>query len=131
MNNEKNLNEENEQIETLDFEETEEVIEVLDDNKIKEDNSVQNFINNESISSIESEKKKIDNNEDNIIDINRLFNINEKEEKIAEQEIKNEEKKKDNKILKIQIGLIVMLFLIATLVYFFGYNLLEPFIKID
>lgn len=131
MSNEKNLNEENEQIETLDFEETEEVIEVLDDNKIKEDNSVQNFINNESISSIESEKEKIDNNEDNIIDINRLFNINEKEEKIAEQEIKNEEKKKDNKILKIQIGLIVMLFLIATLVYFFGYNLLEPFIKID
>lgn len=131
MNNEKNLNEENEQIETLDFEETEEVIEVLDDNKIKEDNSVQNFINNESISSTESEKEKIDNNEDNIIDINRLFNINEKEEKIAEQEIKNEEKKKDNKILKIQIGLIVMLFLIATLVYFFGYNLLEPFIKID
>lgn len=131
MSNEKNLNEENEQIETLDFEEAEEVIEVLDDNKIKEDNSVQNFINNESISSIESEKKKIDNNEDNIIDINRLFNINEKEEKIAEQEIKNEEKKKDNKILKIQIGLIVMLFLIATLVYFFGYNLLEPFIKID
>ena len=114
-----------------DFEETEEVIEVLDDNKIKEDNSVQNFINNESISSTESEKEKIDNNEDNIIDINRLFNINEKEEKIAEQEIKNEEKKKDNKILKIQIGLIVMLFLIATLVYFFGYNLLEPFIKID
>ena len=131
MNNEKNLNEENEQIETLDVEETEEVIEVLDDNKIKEDNSVQNFINNESISSTESEKEKIDNNEDNIIDINRLFNINEKEEKIAEQEIKNEEKKKDNKILKIQIGLIVMLFLIATLVYFFGYNLLEPFIKID
>ena len=54
-----------------------------------------------------------------------------KEEKIAEEEIKKEAEKKDKKIFKIQIGLIVALVLIASLVYFFGYDLLEPFIKID
>ena len=66
-----------------------------------------------------------------VIDVNRLFDVHEKEEQIAEEEIKKEENKKDNRILKIQVGLIVALILIASLVYFFGYDLLEPFIKVD
>lgn len=96
-----------EKIESLDFEEVKEEIEVLD----------------------ETEKKEEKVGE--VIDINRLFDLNEKEEKIAEEQIKNEEKKKDNKIFKIQIGLIIALVVVASLVYFFGYDLLEPYIKID
>ena len=57
--------------------------------------------------------------------------IKKQEEQNAEEEKKKEETKKDNRILKIQVGLIVALVLIASLVYFFGYDLLEPFIKID
>lgn len=54
-----------------------------------------------------------------------------KKKKNCRRRNKKEETKKDNRILKIQIGLIVALVLIASLVYFFGYDLLEPFIKID
>lgn len=66
-----------------------------------------------------------------IIDVNRLFNINEDEEKIALEEIKKEEKKKDNKIFKIQIILLAFLVVSASLIYFFGYDLLKPYINID
>ena len=63
---------------------------------------------------------------------NAIFEDDEFEElEKTEEEIKKEETKKDNRILKIQVGLIVALVLVASLVYFFGYDLLEPFIKID
>ena len=103
----------NEDIEVLDFEEAkDEEIETLDEN----DNKAEN---------------KSTKQEGTVIDINRLFDVDEKEEKIAEEEIKKESEKKDKKIFKIQIGLIIGLIVIASLVYFFGYNLFEPFIKID
>ena len=109
MNEEKKINDD---FEMLDFEEaTDDNIETLDE---ASNNSTQN-----------------QDTEGTVIDVNRLFDVNEKEEQIAEEEIKKEETKKDNRILKIQVGLIVALVLIASLVYFFGYDLLEPFIKID
>lgn len=114
MNEEKKMND--------DFEKADENIETLDET------------NNDVIETIfdnDSTQSNNQNNEGTVIDVNRLFDVNEKEEQIAEEEIKKEENKKDNRILKIQVGLIVALALIASLVYFFGYDLLEPFIKID
>ena len=44
---------------------------------------------------------------------------------------KFEEIKRDKLIERIQISLIIILVVVGTLTYFFGYDLLEPFIKID
>lgn len=110
----------NEDIEVLDFEEAkDEEIETLDENDNKAENKIEKNLNNST------------KQEGTVIDINRLFDVDEKEEKIAEEEIKKKSEKKDKKIFKIQIGLIIGLIVIASLVYFFGYNLFEPFIKID
>ncbi len=47
-------------------------------------------------------------------------------------EEKKERKKIDDKIIgRIQIGLILFLIVSASLIYFFGYDLFEPFIKVD
>ena len=119
MNEEKKMNDD---FEMLDFEKADENIETLDET------------NNDVIETIfdnDSTQSNNQNNEGTVIDVNRLFDVNEKEEQIAEEEIKKEENKKDNRILKIQVGLVIALVLIASLVYFFGYDLLEPFIKID
>lgn len=121
----------NEDIEVLDFEEAnDEEIETLDenDNKSEENKEIND---NGILNKQQDEKQNSKETEGTVIDINRLFDVDEKEEKIAEEEIKKEAEKKDKKIFKIQIGLIVALVLIASLVYFFGYNLFEPFIKID
>mgnify|MGYP003289976086 FL=1 len=123
----------NEDIEVLDFEEAnDEEIETLDENDNKSEENKE--INDNGILNKQQEQDEKQNSketEGTVIDINRLFDVDEKEEKIAEEEIKKESEKKDKKIFKIQIGLIVALVLIASLVYFFGYNLFEPFIKID
>lgn len=121
----------NEDIEVLDFEEAnDEKIETLDENDNKSE--VNKEINgNDILNKQQDEKQNSKETEGTVIDINRLFDVDEKEEKIAEEEIKKETEKKDKKIFKIQIGLIISLVLIASLVYFFGYNLFEPFIKID
>ena len=66
---------------------------------------------------------------ENIIDINRLFQTDE-DIKIEKEE-EEKEKKKDKLILKIQIGLIIFLVVSATLIYFLGYNIIEPFIKLE
>ena len=87
----------------------EEKIEVLDEN-----------INNTTV------------NNDEIIPIDRLFDNNEEEIVIdAYEEDKLKEDERQKKITKIQIGLIIFLIIFASLIYFFGYNFLEPFIKID
>lgn len=98
-------------------------------------------------------------NEDKIIPLSSIMNQDEDIEvldetdftPITENEIKEEEvegfikplataigekivdrpKMSENLVEKIQIGLIIFLIVSATLVYFFGYDLLEPFIKID
>ena len=120
----------NDDFEMLDFEEaTDENIETLDENDNKNINVQGTIFDNDSAQN--DNKLQNQNTEGTVIDVNRLFDVNEKEEQISEEEIKKEETKKDNRILKIQVGLIVALVLIASLVYFFGYDLLEPFIKID
>ena len=86
----------------------EEEIEVLDEN----------ITNNNSI--------------DEVISLDRLFDNSNEEEIIDayEDDLKKEEIKQ-KKITKIQIGLLIFLVISASLVYFFGYDVLEPFIKID
>ena len=39
--------------------------------------------------------------------------------------------KKKDKVLRVQIALIVVWVVLTALVYFFGYDLFEPFIKVD
>lgn len=91
---------------------------------------------NEIISNKEEiETLDIDDNpsitEENMIKIDRLFNIDEEEQEKNEKINDENEIKKDKKIEKIQIILILFLIVSATIVYFFGYDLLEPLIKID
>ena len=73
---------------------------------------------------------EINNNSDDIISLDRLFDSQE-EVVDAYEEDKKLEEIKQKKITKIQIGLIIFLVIFASLVYFFGYNIVEPFIKID
>ena len=70
------------------------------------------------------------NKSDDIISLDRLFDSQE-EVVDAYEEDKKLEEIKQKKITKIQIGLIIFLVVFASLVYFFGYNIVEPFIKID
>ena len=100
-------------MEELDFEPIDEVLE-----------------NNEEIETLNIDENP-SNTEENMIKIDRLFNVNDEEEKKEEQLNKEKETKKDRKIEKIQLGLIIFLVVSATLVYFFGYNLVEPFIKLE
>lgn len=127
MNEEKKMNDD---FEMIDFEEaSDENIETLDETSNNSEEIRGTIFDNDSIQN--DTKLQNQDTEGTVIDVNRLFDVHEKEEQIAEEEIKKEENKKDNRILKIQVGLIVALVLIASLVYFFGYDLLEPFIKID
>ena len=74
---------------------------------------------------------------ENIVSLNDILddsNVKEDNSNIVPlDEIINEKPKKDNDKLieKIQIGLIIFLIISATLIYFFGYNFFEPYIKID
>ncbi len=104
-----------------------EKIEVLDEDL--EMIEVDDTQNEESSDDFTQADENSVNNENNFISIDTLFETesiknNEKEEK--EKNIK-----KQNKITKIQIGLIIFLIVSASLIYFFGYDIFEPFIKID
>lgn len=70
------------------------------------------------------------NNKDNIISLDRLFEEDEEVIDVYEENQKLEEIRQ-KKITKIQIGLIIFLVFFASVVYIFGYNFFEPFIKID
>ncbi len=63
-----------------------------------------------------------DSPNENIIDISSAINDNT---------LKKEKKSNDKLIERIQIGLIIFLVISAVLIYFFGYDFLEPYIKID
>ena len=100
-------------MEELDFEPIDEVLE-----------------NNEEIETLDIDENP-SNTEEDMIKIDRLFNVNDEEDKKEEQLNKEKETKKDRKIEKIQLSLIIFLVVSATLIYFFGYNLVEPFIKLE
>ena len=71
------------------------------------------------------------NDSNEVISLDRLFNDDNEEVIDAYEEDKQIERLKQQKITRIQIGLIVFLVVFASLVYFFGYDFLEPYIKID
>lgn len=62
----------------------------------------------------------MENNEE-VVDINTILSDNEKMKEI----------KKDKVIERIQLSLILILIVVGTLVYFFGYDFFEPLIKVD
>lgn len=71
---------------------------------------------------------------ENIVSLNDILNQKKEDDNIIPLEtLINEKPKKNNDKLieKIQIGLIIFLIISATLIYFFGYDLFEPYIKID
>ena len=67
---------------------------------------------------------------DSVISIDQLINNTSVQQttNVVEQTVP--QKKKMDKILIIQIVLLVAWAIITTLVYFFGYDLFEPFIKV-
>lgn len=97
-------------------------IEVLDDDFTKEDNII-------GISDI----LKDNSSKNDVISLDRLFAEEDEEEVVVDayEEDLEKEEKKQKMITRIQIGSIIFLFVIASLIYFFGYDLFEPFIKID
>ena len=69
--------------------------------------------------------------EPDIIELDRLFSDEDEEViDVYEENLKIEEARQ-RKITKIQIGLIIFLAVIASIVYFFGYDIVEPYIKIE
>lgn len=71
---------------------------------------------------------------ENIVSLNAILNESKEDNNIIPLDDLIKEKPKKNKdklIEKIQIGLIIFLIVSATLIYFFGYDLFEPYIKID
>lgn len=77
------------------------------------------------------EESQIDSNDDShVIELNRILEPNEEVIDVYEEKIKKEEKKQKI-ITRVQIGLIIFLVVFASLFYFFGYDLVEPYIKID
>ena len=84
-------------------------------------NDIFNQIENDNVEVITDEE--VDNTSKNVIPINDLV----KEDNIKENI--NVPKKKD-KILIIQIILLVTWVVLTVLIYFFGYSIFEPFIKI-
>ena len=86
--------------------------------------------NDEEIETLDIDENP-SNTEEDMIKIDRLFNVTEDEDGREEQLNTEKELKKEKKIEKIQLGLIIFLVVSATLVYFFGYNLVEPFIKLE
>lgn len=66
---------------------------------------------------------KNDNN--SITTVDTIFSEDNTADKVKEKTTKNK-----NTILKIQIGLIIFLIMFALLFYFFGYELVEPYIKV-
>lgn len=53
------------------------------------------------------------------------------EENLSEENKKIKEVTYDKRIERIQLSLILILIVVGSLVYFFGYDLLKPFIPID
>ena len=86
--------------------------------------------NDEEIETLDIDENP-SNTEEDMIKIDRLFNVTEDEDRREEQLNTEKELKKDKKIEKIQLGLILFLIVGATIVYFFGYSLVEPFIKLE
>lgn len=73
-------------------------------------------------------EEELNKPEEKVIGIDRLFEV---EDDKFDKEKKLKELKTDKLIERIQIGLILFLIVAGTLIYFFGYELFEPFIKID
>lgn len=71
------------------------------------------------------------NNQNNIIELDRLFSLDDEEVVDVYEENKQKEEKKQKIVTRVQIGLIIFLVVFASLFYFFGYDLVEPYIKID
>lgn len=68
--------------------------------------------------------------EEHVIGLDSLFSKDEIVVDAYEEDLKKE-KLKQKRITKIQIGLIIFLVVSATVIYFFGYNIVEPLIKIE
>lgn len=75
----------------------------------------------------DSDKK---NQSSSVIGLDRLFDENEEVIDAYEDDMIKEEQRQ-KKITKIQIGLLIFLAIFGSLVYFFGYDIFEPFIKIN
>ncbi|MBP3635012.1 MAG: hypothetical protein J6J17_00945 [Bacilli bacterium] len=107
-----------------------EEIEILD-----EDTQMIEVDDNESIETLDdfTEAPKVVEpkvQENSVISLDTLFQTNDDVIDVSLEKEKKDEKKQ-KKITRVQIGLIIFLVIFASLFYFFGYDLVEPYIKID
>jgi len=90
---------------------------------------------NENVEILEEDMDNIFENDGTISndEVISLDNIFEDEEEVIDVYEENlaKEKIKQKRITNIQIALIIFLVVFATLVYFFGYDFVEPFIRIN
>lgn len=73
-----------------------------------------------------NDENNIEKIEEDVVEDNKPIFVSDK---ISEKTLKEE--KKDKRIERIQVFLIVFLVISASLFYFFGYDFIEPYIKID
>lgn len=111
-----------------------EIIEVLDeeyDPKNSQDNS--QIISLDTIlNSNQQTNENNSNSKSQVISFDRLFDKEEEDFVVdAYEEDLKKEQSLQKKITRVQIGLLIFLFVFGTLVYFFGYDFFEPYIKID
>lgn len=93
-----------------------------------------NIQENNDIISIEDmlkETKEDKNPINNVSTIEDLINKEEEKNDVIFEEEKKDVVKKRDKVLIIQIILLVLWAIITALVYFFGYDLFEPFINVS
>ena len=75
--------------------------------------------------------------QEEFIDINNLFDTKKEDDFedinniISKKEKKKKTIDKDKKIERIQFALLIILVVLGTVTYFFGYDVLKPFIKVD
>ena len=96
-------------------------------------NNMQVQSSNDKVEVITDEE--VNNSQNNFVPIEQMLNVEQNNNVVTqsnEQTLENnvvKEKKKD-KVLRIQIFLIILWAVLTAVIYFFGYDLFEPFIKV-
>lgn len=94
------------------------------------ENTMTDIFNNE-IDNVEViTDEEVENTSSNIIPIENIINEEIKPDVINKEEINVDIPKKKDKILIIQVILLIVWIVLTILIYFFGYNIFEPFIKV-
>ena len=89
---------------------------------------------NDTMTDIFNSSQNNVNNVEPILTIDQMINTNNNVEPASKTNAQvvnqTKQKKKIDKVLMIQIFLLVLWIVLTTIIYFFGYDFFEPFIKV-